>query len=82
MKNSHFKETMLEVDRENFSCGHNKIGELVQNKMFLYQFAISEMYRGQGLLTNMLKTINDLPIVALCPTNSNFNEYYYKSSWQ
>jgi len=53
-----------------------------QNKISLYQFAISEVYRGQGLLKKMLNTINDLPIVALCPTDSNFNEYYYKSGWK
>ncbi|KOO52097.1 GNAT family N-acetyltransferase [Viridibacillus arvi] len=52
-----------------------------QDKISLYQFAISEVYRGQGLLKKMLNTINDLPIVALCPTESNFNEYYYKSGW-
>lgn len=52
-----------------------------QNKISLYQFAISEVYRGQGLLKKMLNTINDLPIVALCPTESNFNGYYYKSGW-
>ncbi|WP_397538931.1 GNAT family N-acetyltransferase [Rummeliibacillus pycnus] len=48
----------------------------------LYQFAISENYRRQGLLTKMLKTINDLPILALCPIESEFNEYFYKSGWQ
>lgn len=52
-----------------------------QNKISLYQFAISRVYRGQGLLKKMLKTINDVPIVALCPTDSTFNEYYYKSGW-
>ena len=52
-----------------------------QNKISLYQFAISRVYRGQGLLKKMLKTINDVPIVAICPTNSDFNEYYYKSGW-
>ncbi|MFJ6208629.1 GNAT family N-acetyltransferase [Lysinibacillus sp. NPDC092081] len=52
-----------------------------QNKISLYQFAISEVYRGQGLLKKMFKTINDLPIVALCPTDSDFNEYYYKTGW-
>ncbi|MGF9975271.1 GNAT family N-acetyltransferase [Viridibacillus arvi] len=52
-----------------------------QDKISLYQFAISEVYRGQGLLKKMLNTINDLPIVVLCPTESNFNEYYYKSGW-
>lgn len=52
-----------------------------QNKISLYQFAISEVYRGEGLLKKMFKTINDLPIVALCPTDSDFNEYYYKTGW-
>lgn len=52
-----------------------------QNKISLYQFAISGVYRGQGLLNKMLKTINDVPIAALCPTHSDFNEYYHKSGW-
>lgn len=47
----------------------------------LYQFAISGNFRGQGLLKKMLITINDLPIFALCPIESEFNEYYYKSGW-
>ena len=51
------------------------------NKISLYQFAISEIYRGQGLLKKMLKTINDLPIISLCPTDSYLNDYYYKSGW-
>lgn len=52
-----------------------------QNKISLYQFAISEIYRGQGLFKKMLKTINELPIISLCPTDSNLNDYYYKSGW-
>ena len=52
-----------------------------QNKISLYQFAISEIYRGQGLLKKMLKTINDLPIISLCPIDSYLNDYYYKSGW-
>lgn len=52
-----------------------------QNKVSLYQFAISEIYRGQGLLKKMLETINDLPIISLCPTDSNLNYYYDKSGW-
>ena len=52
-----------------------------QNKISLYQFAISEIYRGQGLLKKMLETINDLPIISLCPTDSNLNNYYDKSGW-
>ncbi|OLS37155.1 hypothetical protein BTR22_10770 [Alkalihalophilus pseudofirmus] len=52
-----------------------------QKQISLYQFAISESHRGQGLLIDMLNTINDLPIFVSCPTSSNFNEYYYKSGW-
>ena len=52
-----------------------------QNNISLYQFAVSEIYRGQGLLKKMLETINDLPIISLCPTNSNLNNYYVKSGW-
>lgn len=51
------------------------------NSISLYQFAINEVYRGQGLLKKMLITINDLPIHALCPLESEFNEYFYKSDW-
>jgi N-acetylglutamate synthase-like GNAT family acetyltransferase len=51
------------------------------NSISLYQFAINDVYRGQGLLKKMLKTINDLPILALCPLESEFNEYFYKSGW-
>lgn len=53
-----------------------------QNKISLYQFAINEVYRGQGLLKTMLKTINDLPIIALCPTDSEFNDYFYETDWE
>lgn len=52
-----------------------------QNQISLYQFAISENYRGQGLLTQMLNTINDVPIISLCPTDAYLNEYYSKSGW-
>ncbi|WP_213092182.1 GNAT family N-acetyltransferase [Bacillus sp. FJAT-49736] len=47
----------------------------------LYQFAICEKYRGQGLLKKMLETINDIPIIALCPTESGFNDYFWKTGW-
>lgn len=52
-----------------------------QNRISLYQFAIRENYRGQGLLKRMLKTINDLPIISLCPTDCDLNDYYDKSGW-
>ena len=38
MENSHFNTTMLEVDRQNFSCGHNKNGELVDGKYPIYPY--------------------------------------------
>lgn len=38
MANSHFSTTMLEVDRGNLSCGHNKNGELVHGKYPLYPY--------------------------------------------
>ncbi|MDH5160618.1 GNAT family N-acetyltransferase [Heyndrickxia oleronia] len=53
-----------------------------QNAISLYQFSISKEYRGQGLLKRMLKTINDLPIIAFCPTVSAFNDYFRKTDWE
>ena len=38
MTNSQFNTTMLEVDRQNFSCGHNKNGELVDGKYPIYPY--------------------------------------------
>jgi len=38
MAYSHFNTTMLEVDRQNFSCGHNKNGELVDGKYPIYPY--------------------------------------------
>ncbi|KON67802.1 penicillin-binding protein [Peribacillus butanolivorans] len=38
MANSQFNTTMLEVDRQNFSCGHNKNGELVDGKYPIYPY--------------------------------------------
>ena len=38
MANSQFHTTMLEVDRQNFSCGHNKNGELVEGKYPIYPY--------------------------------------------
>ncbi|MEK4130120.1 serine hydrolase domain-containing protein [Solibacillus sp. FSL W8-0474] len=38
MTNSHFHITMLDVDRLNFSCGHNKNGEIVGGKYPLYPY--------------------------------------------
>ena len=38
MKNSQLNTTMSEVDRDNFSCGHNKNGELVDGKYPIYPY--------------------------------------------
>ena len=38
LTNSHFITTMLEVDRQNFSCGHNKNGEIVDGKYPIYPY--------------------------------------------
>ncbi|MGG4264721.1 serine hydrolase domain-containing protein [Peribacillus simplex] len=38
MENSQFNTAMLEVDRQNFSCGHNKNGELVGGKYPIYPY--------------------------------------------
>jgi len=38
MENSQFNTKMLEVDRQNFSCGHNKNGELVDGKYPIYPY--------------------------------------------
>ena len=38
MANSQFNTAMLEVDRQNFSCGHNKNGELVDGKYPIYPY--------------------------------------------
>lgn len=38
MKNSQLNTTMSELDRHNFSCGHNKNGELVDGKHPIYPY--------------------------------------------
>ena len=52
------------------------------NTISLYQFAVSSKYRGKGVLKKMLLFINDAPIVALCPIESKFNQYYQKMDWK
>lgn len=38
MENSHYNTTMLEVNTQKFSCGHNKNGELVDGKYPTYPY--------------------------------------------
>lgn len=50
----------------------------------IYQFVVSESHRGRGLVEKMLKflyTHYQGAIIAKCPANSSFNEYYIKSGW-
>ena len=49
LTNSHFNITMLDIDRLNFSCGHNKHGEIVGGKYPLYPYPAAS-----GLWTNSL----------------------------
>jgi len=49
MENSRLIATMLEMDREDFSCGHNKKGELVGGKYPIYPYPA-----GSGLWTTSL----------------------------
>lgn len=51
------------------------------NSISLYQFAISQDFRGLGILKKILSMINSMPIYALCPIDSEFNEYYSKTGW-
>ncbi|WP_108669191.1 GNAT family N-acetyltransferase [Peribacillus acanthi] len=48
----------------------------------LYQFAIREDFRGQGILEKMLITLNIAPLHALCPVNTGFNEFFRKTGWE
>jgi hypothetical protein len=47
----------------------------------LYQFAITDSYRGQHLLFKMLDLLGGIPIEVQCPIGSKFNEYYLKTNW-
>lgn len=53
-----------------------------QNKISLYQFALREDYRGKSLLKRMFQVIDEVPIVALCPFDSEFNDYFIKTGWK
>ena len=52
------------------------------NTISLYQFAISNEHRGKGILKKMLLFIKAVPINALCPVASEFNNYFLKTDWQ
>lgn len=47
----------------------------------LYQFAIHENYRGQGLLQKMLKFTGFNKFEILCPKYIAFNFFYQKTGW-
>lgn len=62
MTNSQFNTTMLGVDRQNFSCGHNKNGELVNGKYPIYPYpAASGLWTTSlDLATLVLEIMNAL----------------------
>ncbi|MGP4040925.1 serine hydrolase domain-containing protein [Gracilibacillus sp. D59] len=41
MENSYFKIKMMETERENYACGHNRNGELVEGKYPIYPYPAS-----------------------------------------
>ena len=47
----------------------------------VYQFAIDEKHRRKGLLKKMLIITGYSLFEILCPLNSEFNNYYKKTSW-
>jgi len=50
----------------------------------IYQFAVSESHRGRGVVGKMLEFLHARyrgAIIAKCPANSSFNDYYIKSGW-
>ena len=47
----------------------------------LYQFAISEDWRGRKLIQEMLKLLGDVTVHAKCPINHNFNDYFGNTGW-
>jgi CubicO group peptidase (beta-lactamase class C family) len=62
MKNSYLNTTMLEMDNKNFSCGHNKNGELVVGKYPIYPYpTASELWTTSlDLAALVLELINAL----------------------
>ncbi|MBS4194339.1 serine hydrolase domain-containing protein [Lederbergia citri] len=52
MENSYLNITMLEIDKEDFSCGHNKKGELVDGKYPIYPYPTAS-----GLWTTSLDLV-------------------------
>lgn len=51
----------------------------------LYQFAIAEGYRGNGLSEGMfsyLQKIYNCPLESCCPIDNTLNHYYEKNNWK
>jgi diaminopimelate decarboxylase len=47
----------------------------------LYQFAVSDIWRGQRLIHKMLKFLGRVTIHTKCPINNNFNDYFKNTGW-
>ncbi|TVX94001.1 GNAT family N-acetyltransferase [Paenibacillus agilis] len=67
---------------------HKLVGALrfyrrkTSNSASLYQFALNERFRGNGVIVQMLRKIDVEYIEANCSTMSTFNAYYEKTGWQ
>ena len=62
MENSHYNTTMLDMETQKFSCGHNKNGELVDGKypIYPYQAASGLWTTSMNLAELVLEFINAL----------------------
>jgi len=47
----------------------------------LYQFAVDKSYRGNHLISKMLRFFYKTKIIVLCPQESSFNKYYKNTGW-
>ncbi|MDZ5471376.1 GNAT family N-acetyltransferase [Bacillus sp. 31A1R] len=76
------RKQMMVAMKDNAIIGAVRFYEKKTTKnISLYQFAIQKSYRGTGLLKEMLKQINQMPIHAKCPVESDFNQFYRKNGW-
>jgi len=85
LRSSVFKGYVVAVLSDGNICGMlrfypNKRADQIS----IYQFAVSESHRGRGLVEKMLKFLHAHyrgAIIAKCPANTSFNNYYIKSGW-
>jgi predicted GNAT family acetyltransferase len=55
------------------------------SQISVYQFAVSDAYRKQGVMKAMLEFLHkqfSCPIICKCPKGSKFNGYFNSSGWE